>query len=119
MVVEWEDFMFWIVKGSMNDLSCFEDELFDFIVYLVLNCFVDMVFLVWKEVYCVLKKGGFLVFGFVNFVVFLFDMDLEQEGVLKVKYFILFLDEKDFSKKKVKEFIDNNEVLEFGYMLED
>ncbi|MEI2449454.1 SAM-dependent methyltransferase, partial [Priestia megaterium] len=67
----------------------------------------------------VLKKGGSLVSGFVNPVVFLFDMDLEQEGVLKVKYSIPFSDEKDLSKKKVKELIDNHEALEFGHTLED
>ena len=47
-----------------------------------------------------IEKGGSLVSGFVNPVVFLFDMDLEQEGVLKVKYSIPFSDEKDLSKKR-------------------
>ncbi|MEB4597274.1 MULTISPECIES: class I SAM-dependent methyltransferase [Bacillus amyloliquefaciens group] len=119
MVAKRDDLTLRTVKGSMNDLSCFDDESFDFIVHPVSNCFVDTVLPVWKEAHRVLKKDGSLVSGFVNPVVFLFDMDLEQEGVLKVKYSIPFSDEKDLSKKKVKELIDNHEALEFGHTLED
>ncbi|MBT2575697.1 class I SAM-dependent methyltransferase [Bacillus sp. ISL-51] len=118
-VAEREGLTLRTVKGSMNDLSCFDDETFDFIVHPVSNCFIDDILPVWKEAYRVLKKGGTLVSGFVNPVVFLFDIDLEQEGVLKVKYSIPFADEKDLTEEKVKELIENKEALEFGHSLEN
>ncbi|MDG9303531.1 class I SAM-dependent methyltransferase, partial [Streptococcus pneumoniae] len=72
----------------MDDLSVFNDESFDVIVHPVANVFVENVLPVWKEAYRVLKRNGILISGFVNPVVFLFDTELEQQGVLKVKHSI-------------------------------
>ncbi len=58
MVAERDDLTLRTVKGGMNDLSCFDDESFDFIVHPVSNCFVDTVLPVWKEAHRVLKKAG-------------------------------------------------------------
>ncbi|KUP39595.1 SAM-dependent methyltransferase [Bacillus halotolerans] len=107
------------VKGSMNDLSQFEDESFDFIVHPVSNVFVEDILPVWKEANRVLKRNGVLISGFVNPVVFLFDIELEEQGVLKVKHSIPYADSEDLPKHKVKQLIENNEALEFGHSLED
>ncbi|MCY8922486.1 class I SAM-dependent methyltransferase [Bacillus atrophaeus] len=107
------------VKGSMNDLGRFKDETFDFIVHPVSNVFIDNVLPVWKEAHRVLKKNGTLISGFVNPVVFLFDIELEKQGILKVKHSIPYSDPADLPKQKVKELIQNNEALEFGHSLED
>ena len=58
------------VKGSMDDLSVFNDESFDVIVHPVANVFVENVLPVWKEAHRVLKRNGILISGFVNPVVF-------------------------------------------------
>lgn len=119
MIAERDGLTIHTVKGSMDDLSVFNDESFDVIVHPVANVFVENVLPVWKEAYRVLKRNGILISGFVNPVVFLFDTELEQQGVLKVKHSIPYADPEDLPKHKVKKLIENNEALEFGHSLED
>lgn len=119
MIAERDGLTIHTVKGSMDDLSVFNDGSFDVIVHPVANVFVENVLLVWKEAHRVLKRNGILISGFVNPVVFLFDTELEQQGVLKVKHSIPYADPEDLPKHKVKKLIENNEALEFGHSLED
>ncbi|CAN2255413.1 class I SAM-dependent methyltransferase [Bacillus vallismortis] len=119
IVAERDDLRIHTVKGSMDDLSQFQDESFDVIVHPVANVFVENVLPVWKEAHRVLKRNGTLISGFVNPVVFLFDVELEQQGILKVKHSIPYADSEDLPKHKVKKLIENNEALEFGHSLED
>ncbi|QRZ93120.1 class I SAM-dependent methyltransferase [Bacillus subtilis] len=119
MVAERDGLTIHTVKGSMDDLSVFNNESFDIIVHPVANVFVENVLPVWMEAHRVLKRNGVLISGFVNPVVFLFDVELEQQGILKVKHSIPYADPEDLPKHKVKKLIDNNEALEFGHSLED
>lgn len=106
------------VKGSMQDLSMFEDESFDFIFHPVSNCFVDDIKIVWKECNRVLKKGCRIIFGCCNPALFMFDIDVEKHnGGIVAKYKIPYNDKdhKEILEKRIKE----KDTIEFSHTLED
>ncbi|KPD05541.1 SAM-dependent methyltransferase [Aneurinibacillus migulanus] len=107
------------VKGSMADLSVFNDESFDFIVHPASNLFIENILPVWKEAYRVLKYGGTLISGFVNPILFIFDVESEEKGLLEVKYSIPYSDLSDLPKERLEEHIAANQALEFGHSLEN
>ena len=88
MVAEREDLSIRLEQGDMRDLSRFEDDSFDLIFHPVSNCFVDSVLPVWDESHRVLKPGGTLLAGFVNPIVYIFDMNEWDRGNLVVRYSI-------------------------------
>lgn len=106
------------VKGSMLDLGAFPDESFDLIVHPVSNLFVEDISMVWKEAFRVLKYGGSLISGFVNPVLYLFDDEMEEEGVLQAKNSIPYSPFKTLPEDELAKHIENNETLEFGHSLE-
>lgn len=106
-------------QGDMRDLSRFKNESFDFIFHPISNCFIDDVEIVWKECYRVLKKGGVLLSGFVNPLVYIFDLyQWEKNNSLVVSKSIPYSDIEQLSKEELKERIKNNDTLEFGHSLE-
>ncbi|MFB7816627.1 hypothetical protein ACFC0X_20925 [Paenibacillus chitinolyticus] len=62
------------------------------IVHPVSNLYVPEIQPVWQEAFRVLKPGGSLISGFMNPVFYLFDWDLQEEGVLQVKHSIPYLE---------------------------
>ena len=106
------------VQGDMRDLSGFEDESFDFIVHPCSNHCVNDVETVWKEAYRVLKKGGSMISGFTNPLLYLIDMDLEAEGILQITRSLPYSDVEQLNEKALRKLIDSNEPLEFGHTLE-
>lgn len=107
------------VKGSMADLSVFADESFDLIIHPVSNLFVEDIKPVWNEAFRVLKLGGSLISGFVNPVLYLFDDELEEKGIMEAKHSIPYSPLNDLSEDSLAEYINNNQTLEFGHSLED
>ncbi len=107
-----------LVEGDMRDLSCFADASFDLIFHPISNCFVPKIRPVWSECARVLRPGGALLAGFVNPVVYTFDPDMEDRGVLRVRYPQPY---SDFNAlpKHVKRWRDEGEAIEFGHSLED
>ncbi|CAM3794805.1 class I SAM-dependent methyltransferase [Mesobacillus zeae] len=103
------------VLGSMTDLSMFDNESFDLIIHPVSNVFVPDIQPVWQEAFRVLKNGGSLISGFMNPVFYLFDWELEEKGMLQVKYSIPY-SELDYSSPE--EVAQNGYSLEFGHTLE-
>ena len=103
----------------MADLSIFEDESFDLIVHPVSNLFVPDVRPVWAEAHRVLRHGGSLLSGFLNPVAFLFDLELAERGILKVRYAIPYSDLSSPTEDERQRLIANGEPLEFGHTLED
>ncbi|MFE4570915.1 class I SAM-dependent methyltransferase [Paenibacillus chitinolyticus] len=103
------------VLGSMTDLSMFDADSFDLIVHPVSNLYVPEIQPIWQEAFRVLKPGGSLISGFMNPVFYLFDWDLQEEGVLQVKHSIPYL-ELDYSTEE--EIAKNRIPLEFGHTLE-
>lgn len=104
------------VRSSMTDLSMFEAESFDIIVHPVSNAFIPHIQPVWNEAFRVLAKGGVLMSGFMNPVFYMFDEELEKQGVLQVKYPLPYSD-LDYLDKEALESKDG--AIEFGHSLEE
>ena len=107
------------VAGDMADLSRFEDESFDLIFHPCSNLFVPEVRPVWREAFRVLRRGGVMMAGFVNPLIYLFDRGLEERGVLQVRHALPYSDLGSLTKAECRELIQKGEPLEFGHTLED
>lgn len=107
------------IQGDMSDLYFFEDGSFDLIIQPVSNVFVENILPVWKETYRVLKNGGTLIAGFTNPLLYLFDDDQEEKGILDVKHSIPFSGLTSISEEKLQRHVENNLTVEFGHTLED
>lgn len=107
------------IQGDMKDLSCFQDEEFDLIFHPVANCFVDKIQPVWNEAYRVLKKGGVLLSGFANPIIYIFDLEKWDKGEFEVKNHIPYSDYEQLPKDFLQFQLDNHNTLEFGHSLED
>ncbi|MBC2578845.1 hypothetical protein [Clostridium sp. DJ247] len=81
-------------------------------------CFIDDVNNVWKECYRVLKKGGSLLAGFCNPIMYIFDFhEWDVNSNLVVKYNIPYSDIDQLPKEQLKARIEANAPLEFGHSL--
>ncbi|MDE0312180.1 MAG: class I SAM-dependent methyltransferase [Caldilineaceae bacterium] len=107
------------VEGDMRDLSVFSDAMFDLIVHPCSNLFVPDVRPVWRECARVLKRGGVLMAGFVNPVLYLFDQTKIDEGVLEVRHKLPYSDLTSISEAERASYIRAGEALEFGHTLTD
>lgn len=105
--------------GDMRDLSRFDDKSFDLIFNPISNCFVDNVEVVWNECYRVLNTGGALISGFINPLVYIFDLyEWEKNNELFVKNKIPYSDIEQLPKNQLEERINNKDTLEFGHSLQ-
>ena len=107
------------VEGDMRDLSCFADGTFDLIVHPVSNTFVPEVRPVWREAFRVLRPGAYLLSGFDNPVVQLFDDAAYERGELIVSNVLPYsevesLDAEDLARRRRE-----GTPLEFGHTLDD
>jgi len=118
MVAKRDNLKIKTIQGDMRDLSCFNDESFDFIVHPCSNHCVDDILVVWKEAYRVLKKGGTMISGFTNPILYLIDMELEEKGILQIKNSLPYSDLEQLNEEYLQKLIDNNEPVEFGHTLE-
>ena len=82
-----------LVKGDMTQPFPFEDESFDWIINPVSNCYVDALTNMWSESFRVLRRGGALMTGFTNPILYMFadeDLDLQARTPLTCKYSLPF-----------------------------
>lgn len=107
------------VEGDMRDLSMFSDGSFDLIVHPCSNCFVPELQPVWSEAARVLRRGGHLLSGFCNPVLYVFDYGEMLKGNLQVRHRVPYSDVKDLTESERQEFIEQGEPLVFGHTLED
>lgn len=108
------------VEGDMADLYIFSNQSFDLIVHPVSNVFVPEVRPVWREAFRVLRRGGVLLAGFSNPVIYLFDYDLaDRTGILQVKYALPYSDLTSLPAEERQRYIATGEPLEFSHTLED
>lgn len=107
------------VEGDMRDLSRFADESFDLVFHPCSNCFVPDIKPVWREAHRVLKRGGELLTGFVNPIVFMTDLEKEREGLVALKYRAPFRASDYPGDPELKTLHDAGQPLEFGHTLED
>jgi len=107
-------------QGDMRDLSAFKDGSFDMIFHPVSNTFVPDILPVWRECARVLKKGGVLMSGFVNPLIYMFDAEeYGRTKKLTVKYKIPYSDTEQLNEKQLEERIKNNLALEYSHTLEE
>jgi ubiquinone/menaquinone biosynthesis C-methylase UbiE len=80
------------VEGDMRDLSVFEDQSFDFIFHPVSNLFIHEIQPVWHEAFRVLRPGGTMLAGFMNPVLYMFDFEKAEQGIMEVKFKLPYAD---------------------------
>ncbi len=119
MVAKRDGLIIQTVQGDMRDLSAFADESFDLIFHPCSNAFVPNILPVWKEAYRVLKKGGALLSGFTNPVVFTMDPTPTDSASVQMKFKIPYSDLDHADDPAIKKFIDAGEPLCFGHTLQD
>lgn len=119
MVAERDGLEITTVEGDMANLSAFPGESFDLIVHPVSNVFVPDVRPVWREAYRVLRPGGALLAGFTNPLLYLFDMDLAEEGVYVVKYALPYSDLTSPDEETRQRYREQGLAIEFGHTLQD
>jgi SAM-dependent methyltransferase len=116
-VAEREGLAIRLVEGDMRDLSDFADESFDFIFHPVSNLFIHEIQPVWREAYRVLRHGGTMLAGFNNPLLYIFDWEKAERGVLEVKYKLPYAD-SDHPEVAAKLMAEGN-ALEYSHTLTD
>lgn len=108
------------VQGNMQDLSAFEDQIFDLIVHPVSNCFIDDIRPVWQESFRVLKPHGSLLSGFTNPLIYMIDWETaEQTGRCELKYAIPYSDLVSLSPEMKEKYFQEKIAFEFGHSLSE
>jgi ubiquinone/menaquinone biosynthesis C-methylase UbiE len=119
-VAERESLEIKTVQGDMRDLSAFVDESFDLVFHPVSNLFVPEVGPVWNEAFRVLRSGGALLAGFLNPVVYVFDLELaDSTGEVRVRYALPYADATSRSQEELGRQMERGEPLEFSHTLEE
>ncbi len=119
MVADREGLTLRTEQGDMADLSRFATGSFDLIVHPVSNLFVPAVRPVWNEAFRVLKAGGDLLAGFCNPAMYIFDLALADEGVLKVRNQLPYSDLTHLTPEERQRYVDDLQPFEFGHTLDD
>jgi len=105
-------------QGFMHDLSVFTDNSFDIIFHPVSNCFAPDIEPVWRECFRVLRRGGTLLAGFMNPIVYIFDADAQERGELLVRFSLPYADIIDLSPEALQRVIEHDHTVEFSHTLQ-
>ncbi|HKR01798.1 MAG TPA: class I SAM-dependent methyltransferase [Pyrinomonadaceae bacterium] len=119
LVAERENLNLTTIEGDMRDLSVFAGESFDLLFHPCSNLFVPEIRPVWLEAFRVLRRGGVLLAGFINPVIYLFDDRLIERDVLQVKNSLPYSDTDSLAKEEREELMRRGEPFEFGHTLAD
>ena len=119
MVAERDNLPLVAIEGNMADLSAFEDESFDLIFHPCSNLFIPDVRPVWTEAFRVLRRGGALLSGFLNPIIYLFDNKLPESGILQVKHTLPYSDIECLTEEERAALVEQGDPIEFGHTLED
>ncbi len=119
MVAERDGLEIRTVEGDMRDLSMFPDESFDLIFHPVSNIFCPEILPVWREAFRVLRKGGVLLSGFCNPVMFIFDFPALDAGKLVVTRRIPYSDVESLTPEEICEFEKQGLPVEFSHTLDE
>lgn len=119
LVAEREGLELKTVEGDMRDLSVFADESFALIFHPCSNLFVPEVRSVWREAFRVLRRGGTLLAGFLNPLLFIFDQELMERGILEIRHKLPYSDLTSVTEEERARRIASGDPLEFGHTLTD
>ena len=117
-VAERDDLDLVTVLGDMRDLSVFPDNHFDLIFHPVSNVFIPDVGPVWREAFRVLRKGGVLLAGFNNPVLYLFDFERVDRGELVVAHSLPYSDVADLPEEKLRKLENDGLPYEWSHSLD-
>ena len=108
-------------QGELENLSCFKDRNFDFVLNGVSTCWTQNVRKVWQEVFRVLKPKGVFVAEFNNPVVYALDWRLyEETGEMKMTHKIPWSNLGTLSSEEIKSKMEKGEYgFEFSHTLTD
>ncbi len=119
LVSERENLHIRLEKGDAADLSRFADASFDLIFNPCSNCFMANLAPVWRECFRVLRRGGALLTGFNNPIVYIFDAAAEEnEGVLRVRHRLPYSDTESLNEEEKAARIAKNDPFEFSHTLD-
>ena len=113
MVAGREGYDIQIVQGDMTKALPFADGVFDLIVHPVSNCYVEEVYPIWRECFRVLRRGGVLLAGMDNGLVFLFN----DNDTLVVENKLPYNPLRD--PALLRRSLENNEGVQFSHTLEE
>lgn len=108
-----------IIQGDMGNLSTISDESFDLIFNPLSVHYRHQVQPVWSEAFRVLRKDGILMTGLVNPVHYIFDLQAQDEGFLRIQNSIPYSDLSELSDVEFENHVQEGEPLEFGHSLSD
>jgi SAM-dependent methyltransferase len=104
------------VEGDMRDLSAFANESFDLVFHPVSNLFIHEIRPVWREAARVLRRGGTLLAGFMQPIVYIFDFEELDKGNFLVMNKIPYSDIEVYGEEKLRA---GDRPAEFGHSLSD
>jgi SAM-dependent methyltransferase len=104
------------VEGDMRDLSGFADESFDLVFHPVSNLFIHEIRPVWREAARVLRKGGTLLAGFMQPIMYIFDYEELDKGNFLVRHKIPYSDIEVYGLERLRQ---EDRPAEFGHSLSD
>jgi len=107
------------VEGDMANLSMFADQSFGLIAHPASNVYVPDVRPVWQEAFRVLRPGGVLIAGFDSPVRHIFDIELSDRGILRVRHKLPYSDLSSLAEEELKRRLEGGWPLAFGHVLED
>jgi SAM-dependent methyltransferase len=106
------------IEGDMRDLSALADESFDLIVHPVSNVFIPNLEPLWRECHRVLRPGAYLLAGFDNPALYLFDEEAYERGELLITRSLPYSDLETLSEAEIERRRSEGAPLEFGHSLE-
>jgi SAM-dependent methyltransferase len=107
------------IEGDMRDLAAFDDGSFDLVFHPVSNCFVDDVRPVWREAFRVLRPGGVLLAGFLNPMMYVFDLEAADRGEIVARHRLPYSDVASLTDDERQRLVDRGDAFEFSHSLTD
>jgi len=104
------------ILGDMANMNQLQNEEFDLVINPCSVGFVPDVLPVWKEVYRILKPGGYFLAGFVKPELFIFDEQKdENEGILEVVNKIPYSDVESLPAEELQQRREKNQTVSFSH----